>query len=50
MAVLVLGSTDIEEYLRVRFYQVDDHNPAPIEAVYCKDFFAEKIAAEADYA
>ena len=33
-----------EDILRVRFYQMPDSTP--IQAVYCKEFFKEQIAAE----
>ena len=45
-----LGSNSliIEEYLRVRFIQWNA-GLQEIQAVYCRDFFAEEIAAEAEY-
>ena len=39
-----------ETYLRVRFYSIDDDGYHSIEAVWCRDFFADEIAAEAEYA
>ena len=53
MAVFI-GALDLsylpnaDSYLRVRFYQQNNYTLdwQPIQAVLCKDFFAEQIAQE----
>ena len=50
MAVDVTGGFLVlfpEKYFRVRFYQIDGFKTTPIQAVYCRDFFADEIKAEA---
>ena len=40
-----------EKYMRLRFMQYGyDSDFSPVEAVYCRDLFADEIAAEAEYA
>ena len=53
MAVMPVGLPTVlspEKYLRVQFSQWNDFEMTPVQAVYCRDFFADKIAAEAEYA